>query len=186
MANNKSDIKLIDNFDGQVKVEAADLCVDGGPGRRKGSNTPHRRALVHDGDDGLTVNWDHDYRGGVTINGVKKIMGYAVPNQPFGGVTIDGGMLINLQAAGLTFKGAVIRLDGPPVGRGDGGVKVAGPVQFDNVVSLQLHKKVSPGAMAGPGFSPTYDLNDMITKLNDTISKLEARIAALEKKMAVV
>jgi hypothetical protein len=176
-----SDIKLLD---GQVKVEALDLCVDAGPERRNGNTTPHRRALVHDYGDGLTINWDNDYKGGVSINSVKKITGYAVPNQPFGGVTVDGGMMITLQAVSLNFKGSVIRLDGPAAGAG--GVKVAGPVQFENVVSLQLHKKVSRGTLAPPGWKPTYDLNEAISDLNDAVSKLEARIAAMEKKMAGV
>ena len=75
MANVKSDIKLLDDFDGQVKAEAPDFCIDGGAGRRK-NNSPYRRAFVHDYDDGLTVNWVNDYSGGVTINGVKKIEGH--------------------------------------------------------------------------------------------------------------
>lgn len=44
---------------------AADLLLDS-PARRK-KNGGHRRALVHDGDDGLTINFNGDYPGGVTI-----------------------------------------------------------------------------------------------------------------------
>jgi hypothetical protein len=65
MTNGNSDVKLVN---AQVKVEAWDLCLDGGKDRRK-NDTPQRRALVHDFDDGLTLNWDGDYPGGVTING---------------------------------------------------------------------------------------------------------------------
>lgn len=67
MPNGKTDVKLLDK---QVKVEAWDLCVDA-TDRRKDTTTPHRRALVHDFEDGLTVNWGGDYPGGVTINGTK-------------------------------------------------------------------------------------------------------------------
>lgn len=75
MANGKSDIKLLDDFDGQVKVEAPDFCVDGGQGRRGiyATTGAYRRALVHEGGDKLTVNFGFDYHGGVTINGLKAI-----------------------------------------------------------------------------------------------------------------
>lgn len=71
MANGNSDVKLVH---GQVKVEAWDLCVDS-QDRRK-SATPHRRALVHDFQDGLTVNWGNDYPAGVTLKGVRTIEGH--------------------------------------------------------------------------------------------------------------
>jgi hypothetical protein len=70
MANGNSDVKLVP---GQVKVEAWDLCVDS-QDRRKNA-TPHRRALVHDYNDGLTVNWGNDYPNGVTLKGVRTIEG---------------------------------------------------------------------------------------------------------------
>lgn len=62
-----SDIKL---RPGQVVVDAWDLVVDS-PDRRS-NTTPQRRALVHDYDDGLTINWAEDYPGGVTIQGELK------------------------------------------------------------------------------------------------------------------
>jgi hypothetical protein len=65
-----SDVRLVP---GQVRVEAWDLCVDA-KDRRK-TATPHRRALVHDFDDGLTVNWANDYPNGVTLKGVRTIEG---------------------------------------------------------------------------------------------------------------
>lgn len=34
-----------------------------------------RRALVHDQGDGLTINFNHDYPGGVALNGPLAIMG---------------------------------------------------------------------------------------------------------------
>jgi hypothetical protein len=47
-----------------------DLCLDNAGRRRAGATPPMRRAFVHDFTDGLTLNWDRDYPGGVTINGV--------------------------------------------------------------------------------------------------------------------
>lgn len=39
----------------------------------KAGGTTYRRALVHDFDDGLTINWANDYTGGVTIRGVAHL-----------------------------------------------------------------------------------------------------------------
>ncbi len=70
MSNAESDVKLIP---GQVKIEAWDLCIDS-KDRRK-NDTTHRRALVHDYDDRLTLNWGKDYPGGVKIQGNTVIDG---------------------------------------------------------------------------------------------------------------
>jgi hypothetical protein len=40
---------------------------------RRSANGGYRRALVHDLQDGLTLNWARDYPGGVTINGEVKL-----------------------------------------------------------------------------------------------------------------
>jgi|GEM_PF-1974668 len=53
-----------------LEVRAHDLKLDN-PHRRS-SNDGHRRALVHDFDDGLTINYDGDYPGGVTVKGKLK------------------------------------------------------------------------------------------------------------------
>jgi len=51
------------------KAEASDLMLDSAA-RRSGGG-PHRRALVHDFGDGLTINFKGDYPGGVTIRDAK-------------------------------------------------------------------------------------------------------------------
>jgi hypothetical protein len=50
-----------------LKSEATDFMLDN-PGRRK-TSTPFRRALVHNSNDGLTINFAKDYPGGVQIEG---------------------------------------------------------------------------------------------------------------------
>lgn len=72
-------------FDGeQVKIEgsvlavhAADLIIDSPDRRTKtkaGKKTPpYRRALVHDQQDGLTINFNGDYPGGVTAYGTMRV-----------------------------------------------------------------------------------------------------------------
>ena len=70
-----ADIKLDENFvtvEGQaLKSQTLDFMLDH-PDRRKSSTPEYRRALVHDQNDGLTMNYEGDYPGGVTIFGVKQ------------------------------------------------------------------------------------------------------------------
>jgi hypothetical protein len=54
-----------------VKAISSDFMLDQ-PSRRKGGG-PHRRALVHDPNDGLTVNFNGDYPGGVTLVGLNTL-----------------------------------------------------------------------------------------------------------------
>ncbi|MGC1516142.1 MAG: hypothetical protein WA810_11260 [Maribacter sp.] len=77
----ESDIKLLDR--GVVQVDgrellllAHDIKLDNAD-RRSGSG--HRRALVHDHADGLTINYNGDYPGGVTIKGILKIDAIEIP-----------------------------------------------------------------------------------------------------------
>jgi hypothetical protein len=50
-----------------VSVTGSDLLLDS-PARRAGAGGSFRRALVHDQSDGLTLNFNGDYSGGVRIN----------------------------------------------------------------------------------------------------------------------
>lgn len=76
-----TDIKL-DQGDGNwllvegnvLKTTAADFMLDA-PSRRRPGGSPHRRALVHDAQDGLTLNFAGDYRGGVTVVGNLAVTG---------------------------------------------------------------------------------------------------------------
>jgi hypothetical protein len=74
-----TDIKLDDGQGNQVVLEsdilrstASDFMLDA-PSRR-GSGGP-RRALVHDGSDGLTINFNGDYPGGVTAGSALTVQG---------------------------------------------------------------------------------------------------------------
>jgi hypothetical protein len=81
---------LLDDRDGTyvtiearvVKVQAADFQLDS-PQRHRADRPGSRRALVHDQRDGLTVNFNRDYPGGVTINDVVNL------NNRFHGITVD-------------------------------------------------------------------------------------------------
>ncbi|MEZ5859598.1 MAG: hypothetical protein R3D28_11575 [Geminicoccaceae bacterium] len=73
-----SDIKIHDGSDGNwVTVEATVMNVKGSdiildsPARRTAAGGNFRRAIVHDQSDGLTINFNNDYPGGVRVNGLQ-------------------------------------------------------------------------------------------------------------------
>jgi hypothetical protein len=55
-----------------LNIQGHDFLLDSSERRRPNSPT-FRRALVHDQNDGLTLNFGHDYPGGVTINNVQAL-----------------------------------------------------------------------------------------------------------------
>jgi len=57
-----------------LKSTAADFMLDS-PARRGAGGSVHRRALVHDYGDGLTLNYANDYRGGVRVVGELTVTG---------------------------------------------------------------------------------------------------------------
>ena len=56
-------------------VNGHDLLLDSHARRKAGNLGGFRRALVHDQGDGLTINFNHDYPGGVTLNGPVTLTG---------------------------------------------------------------------------------------------------------------
>jgi hypothetical protein len=76
-----TDLKL-DQVDGNwliaeanvLKTTASDFILDS-PSRRSPGGAPHRRALVHNSGDGLTINFNGDYPGGVTVAGTLAVTG---------------------------------------------------------------------------------------------------------------
>ena len=56
-----------------LKIVGSDLLLDS-PDRHK-DQQPHRRALVHDSSDGLTINFNGDYPAGVTVQSDAVITG---------------------------------------------------------------------------------------------------------------
>lgn len=71
----------------RIRCKQADFILDFAD--RRSNSTPWRRAMVHDGRDGLTLNWSNDYPGGVTINGNVRVPGaLLVPNRS-GGPNLD-------------------------------------------------------------------------------------------------
>ena len=57
-----------------LNVHGTDLTLDS-PARRKPNGPRLRRALVHDQNDGLTINFNKDYPGGVSVVGALVVRG---------------------------------------------------------------------------------------------------------------
>jgi hypothetical protein len=56
-----------------LKVQGHDFLLDSPSRRQAPKPVGFRRALVHDQNDGLTINFAKDYPGGVTISGVRSL-----------------------------------------------------------------------------------------------------------------
>ena len=72
----ESDIKLLKRGTVQIEgnelhLKAHDIKLDNISRRKRGSSG-HRRAMVHNNTDGLTINFNGDYPGGVTMKGNMK------------------------------------------------------------------------------------------------------------------
>jgi hypothetical protein len=106
-----TDVRLDDGPDGTylvlegrvVQAVATDFMVDS-PARRK-SSKPHRRALVHTEGDGLTINYDNDYDGGVTIEGVVELAPKAGPG------LAPGRLPVLLVRGGISYQVKVLPLE---------------------------------------------------------------------------
>lgn len=99
-----SDIKLDAEGDGWVTIElnvlkanSSDFMLDNSS-RRKGTDG-FRRALVHNENDGLTVNFNGDYPGGVKVEGGVRLDGDV---RISGDVKLDSDVRID---GGLTVGG---------------------------------------------------------------------------------
>lgn len=181
-----------------TKSATSDFMLDTA-GRRK-TNTPYRRALVHDFNDGLTLNWDRDYPGGVTINDTKTLKG-----------ATNGDWLV-VQSRVTQHLGTDIMLDGGPERRRTTtifrprGTKTSPyrralvhawedqlVVNFnrDYVGGVLIDGSVTvPGSLAVAGQdvatvfaslqSQITSLTSQVTSLTTQVSDLNARVAALE------
>jgi hypothetical protein len=113
-----SDLRL-DEVDGTwvvvdanvLKVTATDFLLDS-PLRHRTDRPGLRRAMVHDQQDGLTINFHRDYPGGVTINDLHGLnnprSGMTFSNvreiHAFGKLVVRGEMLIEKSPSGNPFQ----------------------------------------------------------------------------------
>ena len=149
-----------------VKAEASDFMLDSAE-RRKGGG-PNRRALVHDQNDGLTVNFNGDYPGGVTIIGPSLTQSTARITLDMNGVLGNGGLdQVNIHATVISLD----TMTNDKNGAGDVKFTFQHPGEFDQ-----------DGNQRTPDFPETVLLGALLTTLRDEISLLKDRVAKLESK----
>ena len=174
-----SDIK----FDGNtvvvegtfLKSQTTDLMLDA-PSRRKVSGG-NRRALVHDFNDGLTVNWANDYPGGVTINSTLQINGD------------KNNDWLNVNSRVTKFIGTDLMLDSPGRRKVAGGYRRALVHDFQDGLTINWASDY-PGGVTIKGVVKvptsltvgTVNVGTVIASLLDKLNKLEQRVAVLEAK----
>ena len=100
-----SDIRLDDGEQvtvlcNNLNVTGHDLLLDSAA-RRKPNGPRFRRALVHDLNDSLTINFGGDYPGGLRLNGVAEV-------RPLGKLVIRGG--ISYESQGVTAEGTQVTM----------------------------------------------------------------------------
>ena len=142
-----------------VKMVSPDIVIDF-PARRRSGGL--RRALVHDESDGLTVNFNGDYPGGVTISG------------GVGGVTINGELVIR---------------DGEPI---RGGITINGPITINGGIGMSRNLNLTGDIQFeirhfnDIGDILSIPLPTETVSLAETIKSLRADIAALQNRITML
>ena len=193
----KSDIKLDGDWvilEGNwTRVRTWDFMLDA-PDRRQ-TNSGWRRALVHDSTDGLTINYNGDYPGGVKIKGkvnVESLEGQNVSSQILktnfletGSARVGQYTFASSSSQGLHIGDSVTNtyIKGQHV-RVDNNLTVDGDANFTEEVKVHdivVSPKMTPENEMEPQYQP-YSLFERIKEMQQTINELRERIENLENR----
>jgi hypothetical protein len=147
---------------------------------RRKADTPFRRALVHDFDDGLTINWDDDYPGGVTVRAVRRVIGKAGSvgvGQIFRTLILESNIVHFLSAIGVvTFKLKKLMFQSEDE---NPGVEIGGQIRFNDAVTFAGATKVAKTVQLPTGAPALmeYDLFEQISQLRGEVAALQAALA---------
>jgi hypothetical protein len=126
------------NVDGNwTRLRTLDLMLDA-PSRRI-AQSGHRRAMVHDVNDRLTINYAGDYPNGVRINGQTSLQSLYVDHE--GRFTV--GVVTPKILLGRPAAPPVTSPGGPPPGGGEYGVDVGTKLQQLENEIVQLRSQVA-------------------------------------------
>ncbi|MFT5890056.1 MAG: hypothetical protein ACI9Y7_000144 [Dokdonia sp.] len=165
-----SDIKFTTNNEVVVetfglKITGADLKMDYTP--RRANSSPHRRAIVHDYTDGLTLNWANDYPGGISLNGDVKVS--------------------KLSGSHLRIHHHDVHLDNASRRSTTGGNRRAMVHDYDDGLTLNWANDYPGGVtIRGEVNCPQKlivagdDIHSLITSMASRLNILESKVAALE------
>jgi hypothetical protein len=187
----QSDVKLVS---GQVIVDAWDLCLDS-PDRRPNPqanpnpnpDSSRRRALVHDFDDGLTMNWDDDYPNGVTLKGVRVVEGHGQGANKktefkhsidFRGNRVDCFTKLRFVASATQWAEISTENAKDLIIENKGGLGDPGKVVFKSAVQLST-VSLSKALKLPTGAQTLVKIDDLVSE----ILSLRKRISDLEQKV---
>lgn len=158
-----SDEVIVEAF--SLKLEGADLKLDHAP--RRTNTSAHRRALVHDYNDGLTINWSEDYPGGITLRGDVKVA--------------------KISGSHLRVHHHDIHLDHPARRISNAGSRRALVHDFNDGLTINWnsdypHGVTIRGAVKCPNSLSVggQDIMTLLSNMQSRIQALEDRVAALE------
>jgi hypothetical protein len=205
-----SDVRLLENdvvaVDGVLSCSGPDIVLDNGA--RRGTHEGSRRALVHDPNDGLTLNWDGDYPGGVTIRSGVVVDGVMLCSGP--DIVLDNGS--RRKVSGGRRRALVHDFnDGLTLNWNEdypGGVTVLGKVQCPNELrvnmvvvkalnepglgsgDVRIHLMVDapgvgievPNPFGGPPIHVPHKVETEVS-VGTSILELRAQVAALEARI---
>jgi hypothetical protein len=160
-----------------TKATSTDIMLDSA-GRRV-TATPYRRALVHDFDDGLTVNWANDYPAGVTVNSAKRLNGH------------NNGDWVQVASRVVDVRGSDLMLDYASRRANTTPFRRALVHGWNDTLTLNYNRDYPGGVliegpvrMPGGAVIAGQDVATMLTSLSTQVSSLTARVAALEAGLA--
>jgi hypothetical protein len=161
-----------------VKAKSSDFNLDS-PARRGANDrgaAGMRRALVHDQHDGLTINFNRDYPGGVTINDVVELnnrrtgihLSDVVEISPFAGVHAGAGGKSDdgSKGQGLVLRGQIMIERNP-----------SGATSSNAEVAALRSRYGESGAD-----HETVSVQRLFAEVQAEIVRLEARVAELERR----
>lgn len=181
-----------------VEMRSHDLKLDHPARRRRGPSSPHRRALVHDPQDGLTLNWAGDYPGGVTINSATHLPDRAV----FGSAPQAPDLEIPDLSERVGLDSDILLVRVPDRLRADVdrylrdrlrsglGVEMVDELRGPAVRDHPVHGRGPARSRGGRGATDAPDeeephgesLVDLISELVATVAALRVRVALLEER----
>lgn len=116
-----------------TRVRTMDLMLDAAA--RRIAQTGHRRALVHDHNDRLTINYAGDYPNGVRVNGQTSMQALYVDDKG----RFAGGIVTPSITLGQPAAPPVVTPGGPPSGGGEWGLDVGAAIKRleDEITALK-------------------------------------------------
>lgn len=106
-----------------TRVRTLDLMLDAAA--RRITPTGHRRALVHDHNDRLTINYAGDYPNGVRVNGQTLMQTLYVDEK----ARFASGIVTPNITLGQPAAPPVVTPGGPPPGGGEWGLDVGATIK---------------------------------------------------------